>query len=441
MGYRWFALRPGLSLSPISIASRVFRGAKQIATASNVRLLGLLILLPLIWGFMLPLSNIALAQVSDDAATDATDRRFRQNLCIEYLSSLELPSQDFEGTAVGGLSALTYDLKTGQFYSLSDDHGSGQARIYELDIPISESDDGPQFGPATVTNIIRLTDADGQPYSGSFDPEGLALTPQDSFFVSTEGEPSQGLAPGLFEFDRSSGALLRQLPVPEKFTPVFPEPDLDEENQSPVSSVSQSELPQSQGVQSNQGFEALTISATGTAPGEPLRLFTATEGPLIQDTTAASINGQPRDRLLHYYLGEGRPLLVAEHLYPLSPLPGSVFHGLSEMLALDGEGHFLTLERALTPLGFDAKLFQITLAGASDISSQESLRGTLVDTQPIQKQLLLHLNELGIGLDNLEGMSWGPRLKDGSRSLLLISDDNFKSFQKTQILLFKLSQD
>ncbi len=417
MGYRW-----SVWLGSASVL--LGRTARRLSQRSLRQLSRLLFFVFLCWGLLLPFSQVASAQEGD--------RRFRQNLCIEYLTSLELPSQSFEGTTVGGLSALTYDPKTGQFYALSDDHGSGQARIYELNLPITQADGATEFGPAEVKGLIRPKDSEGQPYGGSFDPEGLALTPQGSFFVSTEGEPSQGLPPGLFEFDRVSGDLLRELRVPEKFVPVFQAPS-DEATQP-----SSTEPVQIQGVQSNQGFESLSLSATGMAPGEPVRLFAATEGPLVQDKTATSINAAPRDRLLHYYLGEGRPLLVAEHLYPLEPLPGSVFHGLSEILALDGEGHFLGLERALTPLGFDAKLFQFTLAGATDISGTESLRGTLVDIEPIQKQLLLHLNELGIGLDNLEGMSWGPRLPDGSRSLLLISDDNFKSFQKTQILLFKV---
>ncbi len=422
MGYRW-SVWLGSASALLSLT------AGRLSQRSLRQLSRLLLFVFLSWGLLLPLSQVASAQ--------AVDRRFRQNLCIEYVTSLELPSQSFEGTTVGGLSALTYDPKNGQFYALSDDHGSSQARIYELDLPIVDIDGETQFGPAEVKDLIRPKDSEGQPYGGSFDPEGLALTPQGSFFVSTEGEPSQGLAPGLFEFDRTSGDLLRELPVPEKFVPKFAQRGEEQAIGGEIQPI-EAEPVQTQGVQSNQGFESLSLNATGTAPGEPLRLFTATEGPLVQDKTATSINAAPRDRLLHYYLGEGRPLLVAEHLYPLEPLPGSIFHGLSEILALDGEGHFLGLERALTPLGFDAKLFQFTLAGATDISGTESLRGTLQEVEPIQKQLLLHLNELGIGLDNLEGMSWGPRLQDGSRSLLLISDDNFKSFQKTQILLFKV---
>ncbi|NJN29665.1 MAG: esterase-like activity of phytase family protein [Synechococcales cyanobacterium RM1_1_8] len=419
----------------------------------------------------------------------APDRRFRQDLSIEYLNSFILPSQVFEvgelgagetdagrtdasniatASTVGGLSAVTYDRQTGQFYALSDDRRDppNSARIYELNLeldpggnaPGSPPGDRPQLIAATVTRQITLKDANGQPYSGGFDPEGLALSPSGSFFVSTEGNPAQGLAPGIFEFARDSGALLGELPVPTKYQPGFTATGAKGRAQTPAQTPVQTPV-QNQGTLPNQGFEALTLSATGSAPGDPLRLFVATEGPLVQDKPRSGLGGTARDRLLHYYLetgslgdgrlnngqptnsglGQNRPQLIAEHLYPLDPLPGSLFHGLSEILALDGEGHFLAMERALTPLGFDIKLFQITLAGASDISTVPSLGGNLRGIVPIAKQRLLHLNDLGIALDNLEGMSWGPRLGDGSRSLLLISDDNFKSFQKTQILLFKVN--
>lgn len=382
-----------------------------------------------LWGLLLWPTGSARAEADASCGSLPSDRRLQPTLCIEYLNELQLPSQEVAGTTLGGISALAYDRQDNHLYALSDDHGSGQARVYQLELSLDETGDRPRLSGVSVTGVTGLKDPQGSPHSGSFDPEGLGLTPWGSLFVSTEGNPAQGLGPGIFEFDRETGVERRSLPIPSKFIPAFTVPEADS-----------SEPPrQRQGVQPNQGFESLSLSPTGSTPGDPLRLFVATEGPLLQDRTAASLNATPRNRLLHYYLGEGPPLLLAEHLYPLEPLPGGLFHGLSEILAIDGEGHFLSLERALTPIGFDAKLFQITLAGASDISGTPSLRGNLLrGIEPIQKQLLLDLTSLGITLDNLEGMTWGPRLADGSRSLLLISDDNFKSFQKTQLLLFRV---
>jgi 3-phytase len=49
---------------------------------------------------------------------------------------------------------------------------------------------------------------------------------------------------------------------------------------------------------------------------------------------------------------------------------------------------------------------------------------------------LLDLRDLGIPLDNIEGMVLGPELPDGRQSLILVSDNNFAATQFTQFLLF-----
>ena len=45
---------------------------------------------------------------------------------------------------------------------------------------------------------------------------------------------------------------------------------------------------------------------------------------------------------------------------------------------------------------------------------------------------------LGLTLDNLEGMTLGPRLPDGRQSVLLVSDNNFTAGQASQVLLLAL---
>jgi len=56
------------------------------------------------------------------------------------------------------------------------------------------------------------------------------------------------------------------------------------------------------------------------------------------------------------------------------------------------------------------------------------------------KQLVLDLDELGIPLDNVEGMTFGPRLPDGRRSVVLVSDDNFNDWERNLLLEFSLPQ-
>ncbi|MBV8885840.1 MAG: hypothetical protein JO235_17845, partial [Chroococcidiopsidaceae cyanobacterium CP_BM_RX_35] len=53
---------------------------------------------------------------------------------------------------------------------------------------------------------------------------------------------------------------------------------------------------------------------------------------------------------------------------------------------------------------------------------------------------LLDLHKLGISIDNLQGMALGPRLSDGTPSLLLVSNNDFSQEQATQFLLFRLNQ-
>jgi hypothetical protein len=43
-------------------------------------------------------------------------------------------------------------------------------------------------------------------------------------------------------------------------------------------------------------------------------------------------------------------------------------------------------------------------------------------------------------LDNFEGMCLGPRLADGSRTVILVSDNNFNPQQRTVFLAFKLGE-
>ncbi|NJR64018.1 MAG: esterase-like activity of phytase family protein, partial [Cyanobacteria bacterium CRU_2_1] len=188
----------------------------------------------------------------------------------------------------------------------------------------------------------------------------------------------------------------------------------------------------------NLGFESLTISASGSGSGEPFRVFTATESALAQDQEPTTFEQGAKNRLLHYLVEDGRSLLLSEHLYQLDPPPeGARFHGLCELLAIDQGGHFLSLERSFGTV-FGAKIFQVTTGGATDTTNIDSFKGGVKGVQPIRKQLVSNLGLLDLPLDNLEGMTLGPRLADGSQSLLVVSDDNFAEKQVTQFLLFRL---
>ncbi|YAF98382.1 MAG: esterase-like activity of phytase family protein [Nodularia sp. CChRGM 3473] len=336
---------------------------------------------------------------------------------IEFIGEATLAKGlTFQKTEVGGLSGITYDVKNDVYYAISDDRGQkAPARFYTLKIDLSKG--SLQNNGVVPVGVTTLLNQASQIFpSGETDTEGIALTNKETVFISSEGDVRQLINPFINEFSLSSGRLLTTLPIPEKFLP-------DKSGQ--------------QGIRNNLAFESLTITPDNQ------RLFTATENALIQDGPAAKPNLGSPCRILQYNLLTNQP--ENEFLYQTEPvsqilnLTGRFASGLPDLLALDNQGHFLSIERSFTGLGFAVSLFQISLAGADDIQNIGSLLTVdLQKVQPVEKKLLLDLRTLNVLLDNIEGLTLGPWLPDGQRSLILVSDNNFNSLQRTQILAFKL---
>ena len=350
----------------------------------------------------------------------AQERTFL-NLSLEFVGAYNLPKLEYQDTPVGALSGITYDRQRKVFYAISDDRSRlAPARFYTL--KFNFNDQG--IEEITVENVTFLKDQNGKLFPpNSIDGEGIAITPQNSVFISSEGSVSQGFAPFIREFDLTTGIERQALPIPERFIP------------------DTADNTQTKGIQNNLGFEALTLSPTGYLPakGEPFRLFSATEASLLQDQDPESSQLGAKSRFLHYLLSDGPPLFIAEYLYLNDPpASGALKEGLPEILALDNAGHFLTLERSLTLLGYKVKIYQAATGGATDTSPIASLKGESLRLEPIKKKLLVNFDDLSIPVTNSEGMTLGPKLPDGSQSLIVMSDDNFDDNQVTQFLLFRL---
>jgi len=366
---------------------------------------------------------------SPSQARTAEQRTFL-DLSLDFLGEYQLPKMTFKDTPVGGLSALTYDRQQNKFYALSDDRSQfAPARFYTLGLSLKRADTG-EIGidKVDVEDVTFITDENGKTYAkGSLDPEGIALSPKGTVFISSEGVPSQGIAPFIREFDRKTGQQQQSLQIPERYLPN----DNTEEEQPP------------RGIQDNLGFESLTfeLGSLGAAGGDPFRLFTATESALFQDSLPPDSEQGTRIRLMHYLIGNiARPMVVTEHVYLLDPATsGATSNGLTELMTVDTGGHFLSLERTYGLLGGGAKIYQVATSAATDTSGIATLKGDISRIDAVKKKLVLDLSTLGIYLDNLEGMTLGPRLPDGTKSLLLVSDDNFRDTQRTQFLLFRLN--
>ncbi len=346
---------------------------------------------------------------------DATGRR-GPSVELDYQGATTIPAgTTFGGTVVGGLSSMTYDARRHVYYALSDDQGEGftpassPARYYTLRIDVS--DGSLDAGDVKVLAVTTLRGPDGQPFPAlSLDPEGLTLTRRGTLVVTSEGIANRGIAPFVREFDLS-GRQVRELAVPDYFDPTA-----------------------TSGVRQNLGFEAAAVT-----PRHGRRLFVGTENALVQDGPAATTTTGSPARVLSYRLGRrGQP--DREYVYPTEPVvaPSTVFtvNGLVELLPLSPR-LLLSMERSFSVgAGNTIRIYRVALPGATNVAGVADIHDVR-RLRPVRKSLLLELPALveGQPLDNVEGMTFGPRLPDGRRSVLLVSDNNFTPGQDTQVIL------
>jgi hypothetical protein len=338
---------------------------------------------------------------------------------LQFLGQAIIPTgTTFAGTTVGGLSSITYDPGRNVYYVLSDDPSQfNPARFYTFRIDLDGSFD---VGDLHIAGVTTFHAPSGGPYTfGSIDPEGLVLTKDGRLVLTSEGFTNQLVDPFLRFYD-VQGEFLGSLTVPQPFLPT---------------------ADHSSGVRANLAFEAAGVPPNGRF------FFTGTENALFQDGPAATVaNGSP-SRILRYNLQTGR--LDRQYLYwtdqvfeaPIPPTQFSV-NGLVELLPLNNE-FLLAMERSFSVgvpgTGNEIKLYEVALPGADDVNGVDSLASLLGSIRPAQKTLLFDLGTLGIPLDNVEGMTFGPDLPDGRRSLIMVSDNNFAASQFTQFLLFAVS--
>ncbi|MFN2115952.1 MAG: phytase [Anaerolineae bacterium] len=364
----------------------------------------------------------AMADASGDATTGTKGDTVRRSVVgVELIGAVTFDTgHTFEDTEFGGLSAITWDAED-TFYVLSDDRSQRDpARFYTVRIDLGDGslDDG----DVVIEAVTMLRDVDGEPFAASaVDPEGIAMSRQGTLFISSEGDAGRQLAPWVREL-RLDGTHVRELPLPEHYAP----------NESGT-----------RGVRPNLAFEPLTITPDGRT------LLTGTENALQQDGPEADTAQSSPSRLLSYDVASGAP--GPEYLFwvspvPKPPVPPATYadNGLAEHIALDNTGTVLSLERSYAAgPGNTIRLFETRLGGAVDVSGYEALISpdsgeTFVTDEPYERRLVADIEELGIEPDNLEGMTLGPMLPDGRRSLLLVSDNNFSASQTTQFIALAL---
>ncbi len=123
--------------------------------------------------------------------------------------------------------------------------------------------------------------------------------------------------------------------------------------------------------------------------------------------------------------------------YPANPPGAFKINGVSDILYI-GKNQFIVIERGYSTgrIPSDVRIYLADARYAEDISAT-ALDITPVK-RPVTKKLLLDFNSLGRFIDNIEGVTFGPTLPNGHRTLLFVADDNFAAKQKSMFLLFEV---
>lgn len=313
---------------------------------------------------------------------------------------------------LSGLARMEGD----RYVAVGDDH----AALYFLDISVDEQTGrvrSVSFGPP-----VALVDFDGSPLTGrgrSADREDVIYDrARGSVWIADERDAGDPGRPSLVEVDPGSGRELSRLA-----------PGAD-----PPFSVYSS-------IRANYGFEALAWDEDDRTMWTANEEALAIDGPLASDSGGSIVRIQEIDD----EQGPGRQFSYVTDPadYGISGPPGAVGedrNGVSALVALDDD-HLLVLERGLVGdasgmAGFRIRIYLVDLDDdGTDVSLPAYLSGLAgrTDWEPVKKTLLFD-RRFGLPVSNFEGMALGPRLANGQRSLLLISDNGGGTWQSIYAL-------
>jgi hypothetical protein len=313
-----------------------------------------------------------------------------------------------EGAKFGSVSGLAPDPVTQQWVGVIDERD--HSRIAWLDVTY-----GPKGLEVNPTRLLELRAGPGVPErtATKADLESIIALPDGRFVMSEEGHidaaTHQVWQPALLQ-STHDGIVTHVIDFPKAF-------QITGDNTT--------------GLHDNQGFEGLAITPGG-------RLIAGLEQPLIQDGLTSFERGGP-GRLIEFVKSGATYKPGRQWRYMISPTPrienfdvtcGDGENGLVELLALS-ETRLISMERAC--LMTEDRQFT---ANAVQLFSVE-----LVDNDA-RKTLLLNFDNVAprlssalTRLENFEGLAFGP-IVNGEKTLLIVSDDNFRKTQKTAFLLF-----
>ena len=336
-----------------------------------------------------------------------------RNVEVRFLDDYTIPGDlEFENTAVGGLSGIDY--YDGNFFLVSDH--PGQPRFYKAEINISEE----KIEEISISEVVQIDLSDTILKEAHLDLESIIFEPANqTFTLSSEGLIKEGKDPMIFKVSEK-GEFLSSYTLPENF--------LAESSKKP---------------RNNGTLEGLTASFDKKGIWAAMELPLKTDGPkpkLIRTKSPVRIT----------YL-DNRTMQALEQfpykLEPIAKIPWMYFavNGVTDLIEYAPK-KFLILERGFASghgsKGNTVRIFDVDANLATNTLEKDNL--TVNFYNPAKKVLLYDFKWAKKFLsqeiiDNIEGITIGPTLPNGNKTLLLVSDNNFNSIgpQLNQVILME----
>jgi hypothetical protein len=345
---------------------------------------------------------------------------------IRFIGEYILPAGlQFKNTVVGGLSGIDYNPARDEYYMICDDPSvKGPARYYTAKIPFT----GKGIDSVQITDVTALLNPRGQAYTDitkdrlhSADVEAMRYdAKRDELVWSSEGQ--RFMRDGKQELEDPQVVIMERN---GKYKDSFALP------------ANMHIAPTEKGPRHNSVFEGVSFDE------DKSHLYVSVEEPIYEDgPRAGGGDSTAWIRILKFNRKLKQP--VAQYAYqidavPYPSIPSTAFkiNGISDILYIGNE-KFIVIERGYSTgrLPSDIRVYIADAGYAEDISS--IALDITPAKKPITKKLLLDMNSLGIFIDNIEGVTFGPLLPNGHRTLVFVSDDNFAPKQKSQFLLFEV---
>ena len=316
---------------------------------------------------------------------------------------------------IGGLSGIDYSK--GFYYFVIDDAKNPRFVKAKIDIQ------GNEMKSVDFMNVFYLNDTATTFYKDSFlDLESIFIDDetQEVNFVS-EGFIRNKKSPLVFTTD-SVGKFVYNYTIPDYFIPKA-----------------------DQNIKHNGVFEGSSKSINGKG------FWVAMEAPLTSDGEEPAFKKTSSPVRITYFdkkTKKATKQFAYQLEYITKPSKGDInLNGLTSILEYK-ENHFFIIERTYqNGYGAYGNIIRIFDAYVDESTTNTLDIQSLKETAfiPLKKRLVLNFEDIkgelteGI-IDNIEGLTFGPKLTNGNQSLVLVADDNFQLYGKqlNQLILLEI---